>query len=94
MNTYKHQTIVSMEEQQEATDSLMQEMEKDSLSSFKQSDVDINQDSTSCDTSSSAPINATSNLNSQSNQQQPQNCKCLLLDEQNYMNFALNRIRY
>lgn len=74
MSTYKHQTIVSMEEQQEATDSLMQEMEKDSLSSFKHSDVDINQDSTSCDTSSSAPIIAQSKLNS-SNHQQPQSCK-------------------
>lgn len=65
-----------MEEQQEATDSLMQEMEKDSLSSFKHSDVDAS-DSMSCDDNSSTPINLQANLNS-SNQQQ--NCNCLCLD--------------
>lgn len=73
MSTYKHQASVSMEEQQEATDSLMQEMGKDSLSSFKHSDVDISQDSTSCDDNSTAPINLHGNLNS-SHQQKP-NCK-------------------
>lgn len=73
MTTYKHQTSVSMEEQQEATDSLMQEMEKDSLSSFKHNDVDISQDSTSCDESSSSTT-LHKNLNNSSNQQ-PQNCK-------------------
>lgn len=73
MTTYKHQASVSMEEQQEATDSLMQEMEKDSSSSFKHSDVDISQDSTSCDESSSSTT-LYKNLNNSSNQQ-PQNCK-------------------
>lgn len=70
MTTYKRLTSVSMEEQQEATDSLMQEMEKDSLGSFKHSDVDISQDSTSCDDNST--INMQTNLNSSSQQQ---NCK-------------------
>lgn len=69
MSTYKHQTSVSIEEQQEATDSLMQEMEKDSLGSFKHSD--ISQDSISCDDNSSATINLQSNLN---NSSQQQNC--------------------
>lgn len=75
MTTYKYQANVSIEEQQEATDSLMQEMEKDSLGSFKHSDVDISQDSTSCDDNSSATINLQSNLNSNSHQQ---NCKIIL----------------
>lgn len=66
---------VSMEEQQEATESLMQEMEKDNLNSFKHSDMDISQDSTSCDDSSSVNVNLQANLNS-SNQQQ--NCKFVL----------------
>lgn len=56
-----------MQEQQEATDSLMQEMEKDSLGSFKHSDVDISQDSTSCDDSSSATLHG--NLTSSTSQQ-------------------------
>ncbi|XP_031618512.1 GA-binding protein subunit beta-1 [Contarinia nasturtii] len=68
MSTYKIQAAVSMEEQQEATDSIMQEIERDSLSSFKHSDADISQDSTSCEDSSSAIINLQANLNS-SNQQ-------------------------
>lgn len=73
MTTYKHRTTVSMEEQQEATDSLMQEMEKDSLNSFKHSDVDISQDSVSCDDSStSATLHK--DLNNSSNQQ-PHNCE-------------------
>lgn len=72
MSTYKQSTSVSMREQQEATDSLMQEMEKDSLSSFKHSDVDISQDSISCDDNSSANINLKTIMDS-SNQQQ--NCK-------------------
>lgn len=75
MSTYKHQTSVSMEEQQEATDSLMQEMEKDSLNSFKHSDVEASQDSMSCDDNSSAPIDLHANSKS-SNQQQ--NCNRLL----------------
>ncbi|XP_031619473.1 zinc finger protein 510-like [Contarinia nasturtii] len=68
MSTYKMQAAVSMEEQQEATDSIIQGMERDSLSSFKHSDADISQDSTSCEDSSSAIINLKANLNS-SNQQ-------------------------
>ncbi|XP_055321461.1 GA-binding protein subunit beta-1 [Sitodiplosis mosellana] len=67
MTTYKHQASVSIEEQQEATESLMQEMEKDSLGSFKHSD--ISQDSISCDDNSSATINLQSNLNNSSQQQ-------------------------
>lgn len=67
MSTYKYQPCVSMQEQQEATDSLMQEMEKDSLGSFKHSDVDISQDSTSCDENSSTTIH--SNLTSSTSQQ-------------------------
>lgn len=44
-----------MQEQQEATDSLMQEMGKDSLGSFKH-DMDMNQDSTSCDDNASTTV--------------------------------------
>lgn len=49
LTTYKYEPCVSLQEQQEATDSLMQEMERDSLGSYKHSDVDISQDSTSCE---------------------------------------------
>lgn len=72
MTTYKH---VSMEEQQEATDSLMQEMEKDNLNAFKHSDMDISQDSTSCEEGSSSNLHK--NLNNSNHQQQ--NCKYPLL---------------
>lgn len=71
MTTYKYEPCVSMQEQQEATDSLMQEMEKDSLGSFKHSDVDISQDSTSCDDSSPTTIHG--NLTSSTSSQQ-HNC--------------------
>lgn len=72
MLTYKYQPCVKeyMQEQQEATDSLMQEMEKDSLGSFKHSDLDISQDSTSCDNDSSTATihgNLTSSTSHQHN---------------------------
>lgn len=74
MSTYKHHSIVSMEEQQEATDSLMHAMGKDNLGSFKHTDIEISQDSTSCEDSSSASINLQANINN-SNRQPNQNCK-------------------
>lgn len=72
MTTYKH---VSMEEQQEATDSLMQEMEKDNLNAYKHSEMDISQGSTSCEEGSSSNLHK--NLNNSNHQQQ--NCKYPLL---------------
>lgn len=80
MTTYKHHVSVSIEEQQEATDSLMQEMERDSLNSYKHSDVD-SQDSTSCDDNLSATINMRTNLN---NSSQQQNCKQYTLTSNYY----------
>lgn len=69
LTTYKHRASVSIEEQQEATDSLMQEMEADNLSSFKHSDVDISHDSTSCDGSTTAPTHHPNVTNVRQNQQ-------------------------
>lgn len=75
MTTYKYQPSVSMQEQQEATDSLMQEMEKDSLGSFKHSDVDISQDSTSCEDIASTTLHG----NSSSSTSQQHNCTHLFM---------------
>lgn len=74
MSTYKYQSSVSMEEQQEATDALMHEMGTEHLDAFKHNDADLSQDSTSCEDSSSASINLQANLNN-SHKQSHRNCK-------------------
>lgn len=74
MSTYKHQVSVSMEEQQEATDSLMHEMRRNNSGSYKHNDIELSQDSTSCEDSLPASINLQTNLNN-SHKQQHQNCK-------------------
>lgn len=58
-----YQSSVSMQEQEDATNSLMQEMESDSSSSFEESDMDIGQVSTSYDDNATAtPTIMASNL--------------------------------